>query len=442
MERIHTDIWLDIFQIACTDGGSTGAALAIASRGLRATSAPCRFHSVKLHSLAQIGQFLLCLERVRRSSIDSPPRHSDARAPTPRLGGDPDVGPQTQHLLLSFLPDTCDAPLRPWRSWSEYSRKKAKRHEQVEEGQRAWEASKAAWDRQCVYLLPRLFALAAPTLKTLTVLQCSEIVLPAVQAVVFPVLRELTLLADDRIFVDPAPVLERGAATSRTSTTASDCAAFPSLTHLHVVYEGPKTHPWEKTLPLWGELAPSVTHLRVSQASKLIPEVLRTISAARHPHAGPSTSNSGTVSFPNLRRAIVQPFVVEPVRGHAHIEEVHARRRAPRARSGPEIVLLRGRWYRDGYWRDRLRWEWEGRMVGGQGCWSEREEDEGEWAFERRKKAEVTALRSKKTQQMTTHSLEGRSSSMIRLSRDEGGPYKWTRWAWSALLARKRSLSV
>ena len=421
MDRIPVEIWNHIFVYACSDGGRTGAALASTSSLFSTISAPYRFFSIKLTSLSQIGKFLLCHERmIRNSSTTTPGR------------GEPGAVLDARHLLLAFLPGECDAPRRPWRGWSEYSRGKHKCEHELIEDEHAWESSKAAWDRQFEYLVPRLFHLVGPTLETLAVLQNADVALPYVGGR-FPHLRELSLLADDHLFVRPDPHSRTTGDPEREELAwfwdqAALFPPFPALTHLHVVYEGPKHIPWEKTLPLWGKLAPAVTHVRVSQASKLMPEVLDGIASSSFAQVrlerrmgrsmSPAPESRKRVEFAKLRRAIVQPLVLEPVRGHEYLEEATMLRNAPRTKGGPTVVVMRGRWFRDGYWRDRLRWEWEGRMHGGPGCWSEREEDEGEWAYERRKRAELAMARARRQNLAAGRALHERSVSMIHLGDD------------------------
>ncbi|KAH9940536.1 uncharacterized protein BXZ73DRAFT_98967 [Epithele typhae] len=546
MDSLPRPIRADIFRYACTDGGPTGAALARTSRAVAAETAPFRFHSLHLTSLRQIGQLLLCHERLQRTHTApaAPPRrpiprsqaalaHRRNRSASPARGTLP-----AHHLLLNFLPGECDAPKRAWRAWDEYSTGKGKQREELADDERAWAAAKASWDAQFVVLVPWLFALVAPTLETMVVLQSVDLPLPYVLGVDgfrgFPRLHELALLANDSMFVhgdiqwsatprgsfDTAPTSR--AAFDQTATTATPprgsfesdkagsiasrstgsetasnasfhgcaktsldsrgsfesgrrpfgtpsraaspapesdvgleptAAAFPALTHLHVVYEGAKATPWEKTLPVWSRLAPGLTHLRVSQASKLVPEMLdtptltiprahvRARSESPHPpptgplpplpppslssldlHAQwppsprplPRTPHHArsapllrrnrqdpTGLFPSLRLALVQPFVRAPVSGHAARLEAFATVHATRhGRRGTTIVLLRGRAFRPeaAYWADRLRWAWAGAMCGDAalGVWGARErEDEGEWAYERRKRREVAEARER-----------------------------------------------
>ena len=314
LEHIPYDIWQLIFELVCTDGGAAGCALARTSRTFRNLSASMRFHSLRLTSLTQVKNLLICLERVRRFNGTDP---SSGGVSSPIV---------VHHLLLSFVPPTCDAPPRTFRKWTDYARGDRALVSQLTHDHRAWAAAKAAWNRECVLHVSRLLQLAAPTLRTLALLQCAEVRLPLLApgpARGLPALRELTLLADDRAFVrgpgpgalvagqnDPSdfefygvPVGAHGwaalpvallpagtptptptpPASTPTSTpepilihapTPRHSPPFPALTHLHVVCTGPKLHGWERTLPLWAVMAPSLTHLRISQAGPRIPPTL------------------------------------------------------------------------------------------------------------------------------------------------------------------------
>ncbi|KAI0331021.1 hypothetical protein GY45DRAFT_1322948 [Cubamyces sp. BRFM 1775] len=393
LDRLPQDIWNVIFSYACTDGGHTGAALALASSSFRAKSAHYRFHSLKLTSLAQIGRLLLSLDRIERhrSSLE----HTTTAAKTSRS----DPGVDVRHMLLSFFPEDCESLVRPWRGWKEYSSKAEKRQLQLAEDEDAWQAAKGAWDRQFLYVVPQLFHIVAPTLQSLVILQHPAISLPYV-GVPLPALRELALLASDTILVETKA--QWTAHPSRHSFIEEEEEGdrkhpphFPALTHLHVVCEGSKQHGWERTLPAWAEKAPALTHLRVSQAVNLVPEVVEQMATKSFPRNKPPAQSKAVFSHPALRKVIIQPLVLQPVTGHEHLEEVGVLSKAPKRREGAKIVVLRGRRYREGYWRDRLRWEWEDRMLGKAGCWAEREEDEGEWAYERRKRAEIAAQKAK-----------------------------------------------
>ncbi|KAI0356326.1 hypothetical protein OH77DRAFT_253726 [Trametes cingulata] len=396
MDRLPLDVWSHILSYACTDGGRTGAALASTSSGIRTASASHRFYSLKLTSLAQIGWLLLCLELI-------------GRAESPRLRTADQGSLNVRHLLLSFFPEDCDSLSRPWREWGEYSSDHRKREEQIAEDESAWRAAKGAWDRQFTFLAPRLFDLVAPSLGTLVVLQDPNNPLPYV-SVKLLALRELALLADDGIFVRPAPRWMN----RRTDYDHRDIPPFPLLTHLHIVFEGDKRQWWAKTLPLWAELAPAMTHLRVSQARNLIPKVPDAMSTSSFPHANSRPEFEATSVHPRLQKIIIQP---ERVRGFDHLEERHVLSSA-QDEGRSRIVVLRGRLYRPGYYGDRLGWDWQDRMIGKAGCWGECEDDEGVWVHEHRKRAEVSAQGASiaRAQKSSARQIK----ELIRLDKREG----------------------
>ena len=154
------DVWHVVFQHVCTDGGYSGCALARTSKAFRSLSASTRFYSLTLSSLTQVKNFLVCLERIRRferartSSASSVHETSEAGSPNP-----------IYHLLLSFLPDTCDAPQRTFRKWTDYARDERSLVFQLANDHKAWAVQKAHWNRDFVLHVSRLLQLAAPTLR-------------------------------------------------------------------------------------------------------------------------------------------------------------------------------------------------------------------------------------------------------------------------------------
>ena len=343
LERLPYDIWHLIFQQLCTDGGSAGCALACTSKTIRAFAASSRFYSLTLTSLIQVKNFLICLERIRRFN-STQLEHS--LEPT----SSPTETPPIHHLLLSFVPPTCDAPQRTFRKWTDYARGERTLHFQLSNDHKVWATEKTAWNRQLVLHLSRLLQVAAPTLRSLAFLQCAEVRLPllALPRDGFPVLRELTLLADDRALVrapgpgalvagqnDPSDFVYYGvpvdlgpllpndpiartspvpSATAASSDANSDGAAspfaerppsFPALTHLHIVCTGAKLHGWERTLPRWAAIAPALTHLRVSQANSRIPPALaELLGVPTPPHEeSPVEPISSSLPFADLEPA-------------------------------------------------------------------------------------------------------------------------------------------
>ncbi|KAH9940537.1 uncharacterized protein BXZ73DRAFT_88754 [Epithele typhae] len=391
MDQIPFDIWHLIFQLVCTDGGAGGCALARTSRSFRALSALTRFHTVWLTSITEVKNFLICVERIRRFGT-----RSDSSTPSPPI--------TIRHLLLSFVAPTCDAPPRSLRTWKDYARTERALVFQVTQDHYSWEAAKTVWNAEAVLHLSHLLTLAAPTLRSLVLVQCAEIRLPLLRVPDggFPALAELTLLADDRAFVrapgpgalvsgqnDPSDFDFYGVANDFSPSAPP---TFPALTHLHVVCTGPKLHGWERTLPRWTTLAPALTHLRVSQASARVPPVLAELLGVppaqepETPDASAAASTAGTLGvasddgtesaaarrflagadgaappWPALRTVVVQMSGARKARGAS--AEVYA----------PRVVALRSRAYMPGHWEARLAWDWRERCWAG-GCWTE---DEG-----------------------------------------------------------------
>ncbi|KAJ8497140.1 hypothetical protein ONZ51_g681 [Trametes cubensis] len=391
MERLPYDIWHIIFQQACTDGGYTGCALASTSKSVRSISAAARLHSVNLHSLRQVQLFLVCLERS----------HHPAGAETPPV----------HHLFLSFVPQTCDAPLRKFRKTTHYAHNERSVLQQLINDHREWNAAKVAWNHGFVLHITRLLQAVAPSLRTLTVVQARQIRLPLLWYNL-PALRELTLFGDDRLFLRlPQPGLlvpgesddsdfntygvSSFPATGETSEPT--CVPFPSLERLHVVLAYPKLHPWKQTLPHWAALAPRLTHLRLSGDDEQVLQTLRRVlglpmitppgppSADRSELPDDVSSDVPTSPYPDLSLVMVQmgehgtrkPGGGAPVQNRE--AEVGLRPEVKKVAalcdegpySGTRTVFVRGQGPRMEDWPKRLKRDWEERMKGEVGCWTD-----------------------------------------------------------------------
>ncbi|KAL1942737.1 hypothetical protein VTO73DRAFT_4977 [Trametes versicolor] len=411
LDRLPYDLWHIIFQLACNDGGRMGCALALTSKACRRASASARLHSVRLLSLRHVRNFLICLERIRRATGEDPP---------------------VRHLLFSLLPDTCDAPVRVWRTnWTDYARNERAMLTQLINEHREWNAKKTAWNRAFVLHVSALLARVAATLRTLVVLQSRDVRLPLVRCRL-PALRELTLLGDDRMFVRvprPGVLIPREGDDSDfalydvllPSADGPEGAPFPALRRLHLVYAWPKLHPWEDTLPRWAALAPAVTHLRISQGSAQVAQMIRDMlglppplvplsRSARGRNTAESGDEDGAVpelrdaessavagpTYPSLRLVIVQLSRAPKWASSATAAAVLAQKReveqVAEACAGEDggasqawVSVLRSRQYDDEYWPRRLLREWRGRMSGGGGCWTEDEYYEDErWGVSER----------------------------------------------------------
>ncbi|EIW62969.1 uncharacterized protein TRAVEDRAFT_43279 [Trametes versicolor FP-101664 SS1] len=240
-----------------------------------------------------------------------------------------------------------------------------------------------------------LLARAADTLRTLVVLQRCDVRLPPVRCHL-PALRELALLGNDGLFMHASP-LPSG---SIPGTDDSQGAPFPNLQRLHVVYTWPRSCSWEDTLPRWSELAPAVTHLRISQGGAKVAQMVRDMLELSMPPLSGSrdtvqSDEDGTepdaaapaLTYPSLRLVIVQPSRAPYSASSATAAKMLALRReveevaavcAEEDTSMAWVSVLRSRLYDGEYWPRRLQREWRDRMMGGGGCWTEDEYDEDE----------------------------------------------------------------
>ncbi|TFK81385.1 hypothetical protein K466DRAFT_340410 [Polyporus arcularius HHB13444] len=428
--RLPYDLWHVIFQLVCTDGGRAGCVLAQTSKSVRALSASARFHSLALSSVVQVKHFLICLERIRRFDHGAP---SDSSS-TLGIAGAGANTPPIHNLVLAFLPGTCDAPQRAFRKWTDYARDERSLVFQLANDHRTWAAAKTAWNRAFVLHVSRLLQLAAPTLRALAVLQSPEIRLPLVPYRL-PALRELTLLGDDRMFLRlPGP----GALVPGQSDPSDfefysvpvpaeppDDPPFPALTHLHVVFTGPKLHPWDKTLPRWAAIAPAATHLRISQGNARVPAVLGEMLGVLPPAVSPTEE-----ADPDPEATVVHgPQPAEELSLYVSLRVVIVQMSGAR-KTDATLVILRNRAYMPGYWESRLRWEWRERMGGGGGCWTEDEADEDVWKVFSLEKQPGAGKRRKGKSEITVNVRELRDGSSDSQTTPDARPGK--KW-WRAL---------
>ncbi|KAI0745127.1 hypothetical protein C8Q76DRAFT_23823 [Earliella scabrosa] len=329
MDMLSIDVWQHVFEFACTDGGRTAAALSRISKAVQGISAPFRFYSVELHSLKQVQKFLTAYEA--------------ALAAASGAQNDP---PHVRHLRLAFLPGETDMfVLGPSFHFRDFH---------------SWQGVKVEWNARFVELMTRLFALIGPDLKTMTVLQNNEILLPYVRAT-FPNLRELTLLDEDRMFLrselkpdgwaEPSDKDFYSAGPPPNKDELAASPIFPALERLHLI-EGN----WQDTLPLWVYAAPRLAHLRLSSAKAESCEALR------------NTLQDST-SFKALRTVIVSPQSgKDAALADASLEAI---RDISTVRPNIRLVTLPGAQHRlpEKYWYDWLSQQWRARAVGEEGPW-------------------------------------------------------------------------
>lgn len=295
--NLPLEVWQQILTLSCTDGGYTGASLALVSRFFHAASHPVRFRSLRFTSLCQIEGFFTYLQNYPI---------------TPRR-----LVPKVNHLLLSFPcapPDDSSPDLddnisdRGSLVW--YHERKLRDQE------------KAVWDKRFSKLVPRLLELVAPYLETLALVQSDAFIIPAIRNTL-PKLRELTLLmgisvmlSEDDGIVPAAPASMSGAdpghepalsshasfalsldrfqvaaawghstaimhtlappalpsiipatrplGDSAHPVHARDSARFPALERLHLVCGRHRDWTLREPLSQLPKLAPALTHLRIS----------------------------------------------------------------------------------------------------------------------------------------------------------------------------------
>lgn len=69
-DLLPTELWIDIFTLACVDGGFTGRSLSLVSHDVMTLSKPAKYHSLALTSQAQIVNFHALLRDDSLRSID------------------------------------------------------------------------------------------------------------------------------------------------------------------------------------------------------------------------------------------------------------------------------------------------------------------------------------------------------------------------------------
>ncbi|KAI0644625.1 hypothetical protein C8Q79DRAFT_1011651 [Trametes meyenii] len=219
--------------------------------------------------------------------------------------------------------------------------------------------------------MTRLFALVAPRLEVLTVLQSAAVPLPFIRCTL-PALRELALLEDDRMFLrlandygansrvgiphEPSNMYFYGAGMPPDLDGWAEARPFPALETLHIVYGigMSKVQPWSATILIWATLAPRLKYLRIDNASR---RAITTVYGAVN--ARPRTK------FRHLRTVTMQTGSPRAEDDLAYVtspppREGHRRRR-------PQVTLV-GRppfaEVTESIWRQRIVVEWYRKLPG------------------------------------------------------------------------------
>ncbi|KAI0768675.1 hypothetical protein BD413DRAFT_493669 [Trametes elegans] len=340
-QTVPIDVWRIIFDLACTDTGRTGATLSRVCKGFCETLTPYRFRYVCLSKLQSIENFVECFELVHSAAVSR---------------GDGADLPQVRRLLLSFLPGETDAEPVPSLLLGPL-------------GYLTWRDKKVEWNTRFVRCMTRLFALIAPRLEALTVLQSPLVPLPFVRCTL-PALRELTLLQDDRLFLRLAddPCTSQGwpipsdtdfygvAPPPDLAGWAAAAPPFPALTSLHLVLGDLRNPQWRTTIPAWAALAPRLARLCVSNAGSPILAAVGALLHARPP------------AFPTLDQVTLQVALTRFRAEYAHLEN-HSKDEGKRRARAPDVKVLDSICDvdRTSYWPERLTDEWFAKLPAGRG---------------------------------------------------------------------------
>ncbi|KAI0820711.1 hypothetical protein BC628DRAFT_1395975 [Trametes gibbosa] len=231
METLPLETLQKIFELSCTDGGSTGNALSLTSKGIRAAARHVRFHS--LHLAADAASFPRFVTLYTRE-----------------CGKENGDRPRVRHLFLILgKSDSRHLVTSP------QSRQRNAIHADTASTIRRYNdrfpprSLSLDAHRDAVQSLTRL---VASDLWSLTVL-LRPLGLESCQPLFvlenpFPLVREATFLG----VCDPECLLPTG---------AKPLPVFPAATHLHIA---PELNEYQLGLPAWSAIAPRVTHLRVS----------------------------------------------------------------------------------------------------------------------------------------------------------------------------------
>ncbi|RDX53703.1 hypothetical protein OH76DRAFT_1374809 [Lentinus brumalis] len=337
MDRLAVELLEQIFLLACTDGGFTGAALSRVSKHIRNASRAARFHSIALISPFPdtLEQFASCYVHQRAFSGE--------------------VTPKVHHLLITSAirqSDPARVVLRPNLNASDVSKCSAdmtKKHlEVLEKEQRKFNVD-----------VTSLLQLLAPDLISLTLIHChrygkNELRIPLTIEVSggFPLLQELTLAGIPPTF---------------TSTDCPSGSLYPHLERLHLCLLALSGCP-DIDVDAWAADAPNLTYLRMSNVNywpRNIMESVRKVFASEHLNA-------------TLKQVIIKPHSPPPMGGPcgtphtvfasfmASLQSACTPCHNPKLST---VLLPAGRNMRAHDWEAMLKNHWVDRMCGGPGCW-------------------------------------------------------------------------
>ncbi|KAI0694395.1 hypothetical protein C8T65DRAFT_744399 [Cerioporus squamosus] len=246
MERLPVETLHQIFRLACCDGGLTGRSLSLVSKAFQDIARPVRYHSIALVGLQQIECFIRCYE--------------DDRAAGERQGSR--YTPTVRHLFLR--PDATDA-----------------------NGVDNATFGLGATAQQTLCDVLRLVGPTVVTLLYTGQVRWEDIL--ANSRCEFPKLEELTFSRRDSS--EPYPP------SGKPPYPQLPCG-FPALRKLHVVFVHNR-HSVEEVLGRWAEVAPNVSHVRLSGTHSGDMPTRWVIKMSWNPH--------GKRPYPSVRQVVIQP---------------------------------------------------------------------------------------------------------------------------------------
>ena len=276
MQKLPVETLIQIFELACTDGGFTGCSLSQTSRAIRAVSQHVRFHSIALSiSRTCLESFLASYEHLDNSG---------------ECTGNP---PKIVHLhLTDDREDVGDAI-----------------HDTEYEANDS--APNVDPDAPSCHHAVRLVQLVADDLVSLVL--PSRLMSPGADTPLFtgcrsgfPSLRALIMYTPKDGAVWAAPALSPESASGTNASTQRPL--FPALTHMHIVFppDAPLTAPYDT----WNTHAPRTTHLRLSfypmHEIKEIDQDTRRLLGLPSRRRDTTTSPRAAV-WPSVRHMAIQP---------------------------------------------------------------------------------------------------------------------------------------
>lgn len=351
---IPTELWRNIITIACTDGGFTGTSLAFTSKFFHAQSRDLRFHSLALYSLRQLEGFCAFLQL-----------HAQ------------DAKPGIEHLYLSFfnIPQILRSD----------PRHAALGHGRQMEFDNWTTEVQARWNERLAAAWTTLITLAAPTLRTLCIVE-EDVPLPLGFPCDLPRLEELSWRGYIRALRPPG-LQEQGGSLGR----------FPSLKRVHFVSGNS-----DSVVDALAAAVPSLlTHLRISNVSDWdvkLPTALARALGLPPPEAPDDLSDEdmqpedmqlAEATLPHLRVVAIHampPNISDECAAPFHYDPWQVVwddlswlvRKCQGRIDGVQVLMAAGKRRWNARWAaERMRVNWLSRMTGGQGCWTELEEEMG-----------------------------------------------------------------